>query len=71
MRLLVQSKSTGLFLIPNPEGEPEWTRDLRRVGCGVVLSIEHAAQLVEDWTDVDDLPQVIDLDRLGTVNDYT
>lgn len=71
MRLLVQSKSTGRFLVPSQDGgEPEWTHDLRRAGAGVVPDVEHAVQLVQDWTDVDDLPQIVDLERLGTSNDY-
>ena len=70
MRLLVQSKSTGRFLVPNVDGEPEWTHDLRKAGTGVVPDFEHAAGLVEDWCDVDDLPQIVDLDRIGTPADY-
>lgn len=71
MRYLVQSKSSGRFLVPSPEtGEPEWSLDLKKVGPGVVPTFEQAVQLVEDWCDVDDLPQVVDLDRLGTPQDY-
>jgi hypothetical protein len=71
MRLVVQSKATGFVLIPSPDGgEPEWTNDLKRIGAGVVQDFEHAAQLVEDHTDFEHVPQIVDLDRIGTVNDY-
>jgi len=51
-------------------GEPTWTRSLREAGGGVVTDLEQAVQLLTDNTDSDDRAQVIDLDRLGTVNDY-
>lgn len=71
MRYIVQSKNTGRFLVPSADdGQPEWTFDLKKAGRGVVPEIERCLQLVEDWCDVDDLPQIIDLDRLGTPNDY-
>jgi hypothetical protein len=71
MRLVVQSKATGFVLIPSGDGgEPEWTNDLKRIGAGVVPDFEHAAQLVEDHTDFEHVPQIVDLDRIGTVDDY-
>lgn len=70
-RLLIQSKSTGRFLVPGDDGQPEWTGDLKRAGGGVVFDPDTAFQLISDHTDFDDQPQVIDLDRLGTANDYT
>lgn len=71
MRYLVQSKSTGRFLVPSADdGQPQWSFDLKKAGVGVVPELERAVQLVEDWCDVDDLPQIIDLDRLGTAQDY-
>lgn len=70
-RLVVQSKVTGFVLIPSGDGgEPEWTNDLKRIGAGVVSDMEHAAQLVEDHTDWEQVPQIVDLDRIGTANDY-
>jgi hypothetical protein len=70
-RYIVQSKSTGRLLVPSSDdGQPEWTLDLKKAGVGVVPEIDRAVQLVEDWCDVDDLPQIIDLDRLGTQDDY-
>lgn len=70
-RLLVQSRETGRFLCPSPTGgEPEWVSSLREAGGGVVADLDQAHQLVHDHCDMDDKPQVIDLDRLGTVNDY-
>lgn len=72
MRLLIQSKSTGRFLAPSQSGgEPEWVESLRAAGGGVVHDLEEARQLVEDCCDFDDFPVVVDLDRLGTSNDYT
>lgn len=71
MRLLVQSTVTGRFLCPSLDGgEPVWVRSLREAGGGVVTDLETAHQLVIDCMDVDDFAQVIDLDRLGTVDDY-
>ena len=71
MRLVVQSKATGFVLIPSPEGDaPEWTNDLKRIGAGVVRDMEHAVQLVEDHTDFEHVPQIVDLDRIGTAEDY-
>jgi hypothetical protein len=70
-RLLIQSKATGRFLAPSPEdGQPQWVLSLREVGAGVLQDMDQVAQLVEDHCDHDDFPQVIDLDRVGTVNDY-
>lgn len=70
-RLLIQSLNTGRFLAPDPEGgEPSWVGSLREAGGGVVADMEAAAQLFEDHCDMDDQAIVIDLDRLGTANDY-
>jgi len=71
MRLLVQSLTTGRFLAPSlDDGQPEWVASLREAGGGVVGDMDAAIQLVEDHCDPEDRPQVVDLDRLGTVNDY-
>ena len=71
MRLLVQSLSTGRFLCPSmQDGQPEWVASLREAGGGVVNDVEQAQQLVQDNCDFDDMPILIDLDRLGTANDY-
>ena len=71
MRLIVQSLITGRFLAPDKEGgEPVWVRSLRSAGGGVVTDPEMAAQLLIDCVDSDDHAVIIDLDRLGTVNDY-
>lgn len=70
-RLLIQSKVTGRFLCPSlQDGQPEWVSSLREAGGGVVGDIEAAHQLVDDCCDCDDQPMLIDLDRLGTINDY-
>lgn len=71
MRLLVQSVATGRFLAPNLEdGSPEWVASLREAGGGVVADIEAAHQLLADHTEPEDGAQIVDLDRLGTANDY-
>lgn len=70
-RYLIQSMNTGRFLAPCTEGgEPVWVSSLRDAGGGVVADMEMIAQLVEDCCDFEDQAIVIDLDRLGTVNDY-
>lgn len=70
-RFLVQSLTTGKFLCPDIHGgEPVWISSLRDSGGGVVLDLESALQLAHDNCDFDDLPVLIDLDRLGSLNDY-
>lgn len=70
-RLLIQSLATGRFLAPDLSGgEPVWVASLREAGGGVVADVDTAHQLVVDHCDFDDQPILIDLDRLGTVNDY-
>ena len=71
MRLLIQSQSTGRFLAPSLEdGQPGWVASLKEAGGGVVRDVESAHQLVQDWCEPEDLPQLVDLDRLGTEADY-
>ena len=71
MRLLIQSKATGRFLAPREEdGQPGWVASLRDAGGGVVADVETALQLLEDHCDFDDQPQIVDLDVLGTKDDY-
>lgn len=71
-RLVVQSLVTGRFLAPSlDDGQPVWVTDLRQAGGGVVADEESAVQLLQEWCDLDDRPIVIDLDRLGTANDYS
>lgn len=71
MRLLVQSLATGRFLCPSAEdGQPTWVASLREAGGGVVSELDSAHQLLQDCCDLEDQPVVIDLDRLGTANDY-
>jgi len=70
MRFLVQSLATGRFLCPSiDDGQPVWVASLRDAGGGVLGDLESAVHLIHDC-DFDDLPIVIDLDRLGTINDY-
>lgn len=72
-RYIVQSLVTGRFLCPSLDGmsEPVWVRSLREAGGGVVSDPEIAASLLIDTCDSDDRAVLIDLDRLGTVNDYS
>ena len=71
MRLLVQSLETGRFLVPSMQGgEPEWVASLKEAGGGVMDDPERAMQLIEDHCDLDERPSIVDLDRLGTENDY-
>lgn len=71
MRLIVQSLVTGRFLCPSLDGgEPLWVRSLRDAGGGVVGDADSAAQLLIDNSDSDDRAVIIDIDRLGTANDY-
>lgn len=71
MRLLIQSTATGRFLCPSLEdGQPVWVASLREAGGGVVRDVDAVVQLLQDNTEPDDEAIVIDLDRLGTANDY-
>lgn len=70
-RWLIQSRETGCFLVPDLEdGSPGWVAGLREAGGGVVPELESAIQLMQDNCDADDMPVLIDLDRLGTAEDY-
>lgn len=71
MRFVVQSLSTGRFLRPSErDGTPEWVRSLREAGGGVVGDIETALDLAQEYAENDEQVTVVDLDRLGTANDY-
>lgn len=71
MRLIVQSLATGMFLCPSlDDGTPVWVKSLREAGGGVMTDFEALAQVAMDHSDFDDMPVFIDLDRLGTANDY-
>ena len=70
-RFLIQSKASGRFLCPALDGgESVWVVSLREAGGGVITDIEAVHQLVEDNCEFEDEPILIDLDRLGTENDY-
>ena len=71
MRLLIQSLASGAFLVPSTlDGQPEWVSSLKEAGGGVCTDAESIVQLLSDNTEPDDVAIVIDLDRLGTANDY-
>lgn len=71
MRLIVQSATTGRFLCPSlDDGTPVWVTSLREAGGGVLFDFEAIGQLALDHCEIDDAPIFIDLDRLGTANDY-
>lgn len=70
-RYLVQSKDTGCFLVPDPDGgEPLWEPSLRESGGGVVTDHNEAVRMGIEYIEQGEAVQVIDLDRLGTANDY-
>lgn len=70
-RFLIQSLHTGMFLVPDlDDGQPVWVGHLREAGGGVVADMDTAWQIVADHCEPDDLPCLVDLDRLGTANDY-
>lgn len=70
-RFLIQLRETGKFLCADPEGgEPIWVSNLQQAGGGVFEDEETAIQLIYDNCDFEDGPMLIDLDRLGTANDY-
>lgn len=71
MRLLIQCLTTGRFLVPDELGTPVWVDGLRQSGGGVLYDPESAQQLIADHLDPWERVQVVDLDRLGTENDYT
>lgn len=72
MRLIIQSLVTGRFLCPSLDGdEPGWVQSLREAGGGVVTDMEQAQQLYDDHCDFEHGAVVVDLDRLGTINDYS
>lgn len=71
MRLLIQSKTTGRFLCPSlDDGQPVWVQSLREAGGGVLADLDSVVQLVDEWCEFEDHPVLIDLDRLGTADDY-
>lgn len=71
-RLVVQSLDTGRFLCPSMlDGSPEWVRSLREAGGGVVTDEEEARAMAIEYAEMGEQVQLVDLDRLGTANDYT
>ena len=70
MRLLIHSLARRAFLVPDADGQPGWVESLRDAGAGVLRDPEQAQQTLEDWTDWDDRAVIVDLDRLGTPDDY-
>lgn len=70
-RFLVQSLDTGCFLAPGLEdGQPEWVLSLRDAGGGVVPDYDDAAAMAIEYAEMGERVAVIDLDVLGTANDY-
>lgn len=71
MRYLVQSVETGRFLVPSlTDGQPEWVRSLRDAGGGVITDEDEALSMGIEYAEVGEEVQLVDLDRLGTSNDY-
>ncbi|WPG40571.1 hypothetical protein [Variovorax sp. EBFNA2] len=72
MRFVVQSLETGRFLCPSlADGQPEWVRSLREAGGGVVTDEDEALDMAIEYAEQGEPVQVIDLDRLGTSDDYS
>lgn len=69
-RYLIQSRTTGAFMVPDHSGQPCWEMDLKKAGAGLLSDIENCFQIIEDHIDFDDQPQVIDIVRLLTDPDY-
>lgn len=70
-RYLVQSLDTGRFLVPDfEEGEPRWETSLMHAGAGIVREYDRAIQLAKDWAEIGEAVRIVDLDRLGTADDY-
>ncbi|MCX7258700.1 MAG: hypothetical protein NTZ64_18845 [Polaromonas sp.] len=70
-RYLIQSVVTGLFMCPDLDGgEPVWVKSLRDAGGGVLADMDEAYQILFDNCDLEDHPVVVDLDKLGTSDDY-
>lgn len=70
-RYLVQSASTGRFLVPSLEdGSPVWVLSLREAGGGVVADYLMAAEMAVEYAEIGECVQVVDIDRLGTARDY-
>ena len=71
MRFVVQSLETGRFLCPSMlDGSPEWVRSLREAGGGVIGDYDEAVSMAVEWAENGEEVTVVDLDRLGTANDY-
>jgi hypothetical protein len=72
MRLVVQSLETGRFLCPSlVDGQPEWVVSLREAGGGVITDQDEAFTMAVEYAEHGEPVQVVDLDRLGTADDYT
>lgn len=70
-RYLVQNETTGRFLVPSMlDGQPEWVSSLREAGGGVVCDLEMAQAMSCEYAEIGERVSVIDIDRLGTINDY-
>lgn len=53
-------------MAPDPEdGQPRWVLSLQKAELGIMEDPDRIAQLIEDHTEYEDLPRVIDLDKLG------
>ena len=63
MRFVIQSRTTGSFLAPDPEdGQPVWV--LLLTEAATLDDVETCVQLIDDHVEPFYRPQVIDLDDL-------
>lgn len=63
MRFVIQSRTTGSFLAPDPDdGQPVWV--LLLTEAATLDDVETCVQLIDDHVEPFYRPQVIDLDDL-------
>lgn len=60
---VIQSATTGAFLAPSGNGEPEWVMLLSEAGA--VDGLDDCAQLIDDHAEPWHRAQVVDLSALG------
>lgn len=66
-RLIVQNVDTGRFLAPDQDMEPRWFVSLLDAAPGVVDDEERAFQLAQDWAQIGERVQIIDLDSFDSI----
>lgn len=67
MKLLIQSLTTGAFLIPDENNQPCWVIDLNQCCCGVLDDFDNAAQMIVEYCDFEDKAQIVDLEAIFNI----